>query len=151
MLRQHAVEPLSRIARPGPDGDHFIGGQHLPLAGLGPVIHVFFATLCCNDTITADSDLMGGWVYILTNRRNGTPYVGRTVDLARRIWEHREGVANGFTKRYGLSRLVYAEHHINMVSAKQREMNIKHWARAWKIRLIHRDNPDWEDLYDRLA
>jgi putative endonuclease len=61
---------------------------------------------------------MGGSVYILTNRRNGTLYVGRTVDLARRIWEHWEGVVNGFTKRYGLSRLVYAEHHLNMVSAK---------------------------------
>ena len=150
MLRQHAVEPLSRIARPGPDGDHFIGGQHLPLAGLGQA-WPGHPRLCCNDTIIADSDLMGGSVYILTNRRNGTLYVGRTVDLARRIWEHREGVANGFTKRYGLSRLVYAEHHINMVSAKQREMYIKHWARARKIRLIHRDNPDWEDLYNRLA
>jgi putative endonuclease len=61
---------------------------------------------------------MGGWVYILTNRRNGTLYVGATVDLARRAREHREGVADGFTKRYGLRRLVYAEHHTNILSAK---------------------------------
>src|SRR5207249_2216842 len=93
MLRQHAVEPLSDIARAGPDSDHFIGGQHLPLAGLGPAIHVFAATkrLCANP------DLMGGWVYILTNRRNGTLYVGSTVNLMQRIWEHREGVVDGFT------------------------------------------------------
>jgi putative endonuclease len=89
---------------------------------LGPAIHVFVATTGLCD----DSDLMGGWVYIPTNRRNGSLYVGSTVDFARRMWEHREGVADGFTKRYGLSRLAYAEHHINMVSAKQREMNIKH-------------------------
>ena len=94
---------------------------------------------------------MGGWVYIMTNRPNGTLYVGVTSDLRRRAFEHREGLVEGFTKRYGLCRLVYAEHHINMVSLKQREMNIKHWARAWKIRLIDRDNPDWEDLHDRLA
>jgi len=68
-----------------------------------------------------------------------------------RVWEHREGVADGFINGYDLSRLVYAEHDTNILSAKQCEMNIKHWPRAWKIRLIHRDNPDLEDLYDRLA
>jgi putative endonuclease len=92
----------------------------------------------------------GGWVYIMTNRRNGTLYVGTTVDLARRAWEHREGVADGFTKRYGLTRLVYAERCDDILAAKQREMNMKHWPRAWKVRLIHRENPDWGDLYDRL-
>jgi putative endonuclease len=94
---------------------------------------------------------MGGWVYIMTNRPNGTLYVGTTSNLSRRVWEHREGVADGFTKRYGLRHLVYAERHENILSAKQREMNIKHWPRAWKVRLILRDNPQWEDLYDRLA
>jgi putative endonuclease len=118
-----------------------------PVAGLGPATHVLVATA----PLFAESGLMGGWVYILTNRRNGTLYVGTTVDLARRVWEHREGVADGFTKRYGLCRLVYAEHHTSILSAKQREMNIKHWPRAWKVRLIHQDNPDWDDLYDRLA
>jgi putative endonuclease len=94
--------------------------------------------------------MKGGWVYIITNRRNGTLYVGTTVDLARRVWEHREGVADGFTKRYGLTRLVYAERHNDILAAEQREGNMKHWPRAWKVRLIHSENPGWRDLYDRL-
>jgi putative endonuclease len=94
--------------------------------------------------------MSGGWVYIMTNRRNGTLYIGTTVDLARRVWEHREGVTNGFTKRYGLTRLVYAERHDDILVAKQQEINMKHWPRAWKVRLIHRENPNWGDLYDRL-
>jgi putative endonuclease len=94
---------------------------------------------------------MGGWVYILTNRANGTLYVGTTVDLARRAWEHQEGVGGGFSKKYGLKRLVYAEWHDDILQAEQREMNIKHWRRAWKVQLIHRDNPFWEDLNDSLA
>jgi putative endonuclease len=117
------------------------------VAGLGPATHVLVATA----PLFAKSGLMGGWVYILTNRRNGTLNVGTTVDLARRVWEHREGVADGFTKRHRLCRLVYAKHHTNILSAKQREMNIKHWPRAWKVHPIHQDNPDWDDLYDRLA
>jgi putative endonuclease len=68
-----------------------------------------------------------GWVYILTNRPNGTLYVGVTDNLARRIWEHREGVVEGFTKRYGLKRLVCVEHHEDIRLARQREQNIKHW------------------------
>ncbi|MBV8738328.1 MAG: GIY-YIG nuclease family protein [Alphaproteobacteria bacterium] len=86
----------------------------------------------------------------MTNRRNGTLYVGATVDLIRRVWEHRTGAADGFTKQYGLKQLVYFERHQDILQAKQREHNIKHWPRAWKVQLIHRDNPDWEDLYDRL-
>jgi putative endonuclease len=92
----------------------------------------------------------GGWVYIMTNRPNGTLYVGVTSNLPRRAWQHREGVADGFTKRYALKRLVYAEHHDDIVAAIQREKNIKHWSRAWKIDLIARENPAWDDLYDRL-
>jgi putative endonuclease len=87
----------------------------------------------------------------MTNRRNGTLYVGTTVDLARRVWEHREVAADGFTKRYGLKRLIYAERHDDILAAKQREMNIKHWPRAWKVRLIHAESPDWADLYDGLS
>ena len=83
----------------------------------------------------------GGWVYIMTNRPNGTLYVGTATNLARRAWEHKEGVVDGFTKRYGLRRLVYAEWPVTILTAKQREMNIKHWPRAWKIRLILRENP----------
>jgi putative endonuclease len=117
------------------------------VAGLDPATHVLVAAA----PLFAGSGLKGGWVYILTNRRNGTLYVGTTVDLARRVWGHREGVADGSTKRHRLCRLVYAKHHTNILSAKQRQMNIKHWACAWKVRPIHQDNPDWDDLYDRLA
>ncbi|HEV2100677.1 MAG TPA: GIY-YIG nuclease family protein [Stellaceae bacterium] len=95
--------------------------------------------------------MTGAWVYIMTNRPNGTLYVGTTGDLARRAWEHRTGVIDGFTRKYDLKRVVYAEWHDDVLQAKQREMNIKHWRRAWKVQLIHRDNPFWEDLYDRLA
>ncbi len=95
--------------------------------------------------------MAGGWVYILTNRPNGTLYVGVTSDLVRRTWEHREGVVDGFTKRYGLKRLVFAERHDDIRAAIQREKNIKHWPRAWKVRLIHAENPAWDDLYDRLV
>jgi len=95
--------------------------------------------------------MSGGWVYIMTNRPNGTIYVGVTSDLARRAWEHREGIIEGFTKRHGLKRLVYAEHHEDIRTAIQREHVIKHWPRAWKIRLIHKENPEWADLYDRLT
>jgi putative endonuclease len=93
----------------------------------------------------------GGWLYIMTNRPNGTLYLGATVDIARRAWEHRAGVVDGFTKRYGLRRLVYAEWHDSLLAAKQREMNMKHWPRAWKVRLILRDNPNWNDLYEELV
>ena len=92
-----------------------------------------------------------GWVYIITNRPNGTLYVGVTDNLARRIWEHRQDVVEGFTKRYGLKRLVYAEHHGDIRLARQREQNIKHYPRAWKVRLIVVNNPNRGDLYDRLA
>jgi putative endonuclease len=93
----------------------------------------------------------GGWVYIITNRPDGTLYVGVTSDLARRAWEHREGVYDGFTKRYGLKRLVFYERYDDITAAIQREKTIKHWPRAWKVRVIHRMNPDWADLYDQLA
>ena len=85
-----------------------------------------------------DSDLMkGGYVYITSNKRDGTLLTG---NLSRRIWEHREGVIDGFSKRYGLKRLVYYEPYDDIRSALQREKNLKHWPM----------NPDWEDLYERL-
>ena len=95
--------------------------------------------------------MSGGLVYIMTNRPNGTLYVGVTSDLARRVWEHREGLADGFTKKYGLKRLVFAEPHADIRSALQREKNLKHWSRAWKVRLILDANPNWDDLFDSLA
>ncbi len=90
----------------------------------------------------------GGWIYVVTNRANGVLYVGVTSNLARRIYEHREGLIAGFTQRYGLKRLVYAEHHEDIRGAIQREKNIKHWSRAWKVGLILQQNPEWRDLYD---
>jgi putative endonuclease len=93
---------------------------------------------------------MGGWVYIMTNRRNGTLYIGVTSDLPRRAYEHREGLIDGFTKRYGLKMLVYYEQHEDIYNAIQREKTIKHWPPAWKVRLIHSMNPDWADLYSSL-
>jgi len=94
--------------------------------------------------------MQGGWVYIMANHPNGTLYVGVTSDLARRAWEHREGFVDGFTKQYGLKRLVYVERHEDIVSAIQREKNLKHWSRAWKVKLILAANPNWDDLYDQL-
>ena len=90
------------------------------------------------------------WVYIMTNRPNGTLYVGVTTNLLRRTWEHREGVIEGFTKKYGLKRLVYYERHESIVVAIQREKNFKHWPRAWKVSLILDYNPGWVDLYESL-
>jgi putative endonuclease len=91
-----------------------------------------------------------GWVYIMTNRPNGTLYVGVTNDLRRRVFDHKAGTTGGFVAEYGLHRLVYAERHENIVGAIQREKNIKHWPRAWKVRLIGRENPAWDDLADTL-
>ncbi len=93
----------------------------------------------------------GGWVYIMTDKPNGTLYVGVTSDIAQRAHQHREGVVEGFTKQYGLKRLVYLERHEEIVLAIQREKNIKHWRRAWKVQLIHSINPDWDDLYETLS
>jgi putative endonuclease len=87
-------------------------------------------------------------VYILANKRNGTLYVGVTSDIARRGWEHRNEVADGFTKRYAIHRLVYTEFHETMPDAIRREKQIKKWERAWKLRLIEESNPDWRDLMD---
>lgn len=94
--------------------------------------------------------MKGGWVYIVTNRPNGTLYIGVTNDLVCRIWEHREGQIEGFTKRYKLKRLVWAERHNDIAAAIQRESNMKHWSRTWKVRLILAQNPEWQDLYETL-
>ena len=95
--------------------------------------------------------MAGGWVYIVTNRPNGTLYTGVTANLSRRIYEHSEGLVKGFTTRYGLKSLVYYEFYDDIRLAIQREKNIKHWSRAWKARLILDFNPDWRDLYETLA
>ena len=91
------------------------------------------------------------YVYIMTNRIYGTLYIGVTNDLARRVWEHREGVVDGFTKKYGLKLLVYYESFDRIVDAIHREKRLKHWKRAWKIALIEGQNPNWDDLTPGLA
>ena len=95
--------------------------------------------------------MKNGYVYFLTNRPNGILYVGVTSNLIQRVHQHRTGAAAGFTKRYGLKRLVYFEVFDDIRSAIQREHNIKHWSRTWKVRLILESNPEWNDLYDTLA
>jgi putative endonuclease len=94
--------------------------------------------------------MAGGWVYIMANKPYGTLYVGVTNDIARRAWEHREGVVEGFTKQYGLKLLVHIEFHDDIRNAIQREHNIKHWPREWKLDLVRASNPEWNDLYDSL-
>ena len=94
---------------------------------------------------------MSGWLYILTNKPGGTLYVGVTNDLVRRVFEHREGSAEAFTKRYGVTKLVYYEQHETVPLAIQREKNIKHWSREWKIDLIVSFNPEWRDLYPEIC
>ena len=86
------------------------------------------------------------YVYILTNKKNGTLYIGMTNDLQRRIYEHKNKLNDGFTKKYGLDRLVYFEGHQFVDDAIKREKNLKKWKRDWKINLIVQDNPQWEDL-----
>jgi putative endonuclease len=112
----------------------------LVMAGLVPAIHVlqYF-------------DMAGGYIYILTNRPNGILYVGVTNDLVRRVFEHRSGLIDGFTKRYGLKWLVYFEQFDDIRQAIQREHNIKHWSRAWKVRMIVATNPDWNDLFETIT
>jgi putative endonuclease len=94
---------------------------------------------------------MNFWVYILASKRGGTLYVGVTNDLVRRVYEHRNELVPGFTKRYGVKQLVYFEQHDTAYAAIQREKNIKHWSREWKIDLIVSMNPDWRDLYEEIA
>ena len=94
---------------------------------------------------------MAYYVYIMASQRNGTLYVGVTNDLVRRADEHKQGSVEGFTNRHDVKDLVFFEEHDEPRSAIQREKNIKHWSRAWKLALIERDNPDWRDLFDDIA
>jgi putative endonuclease len=91
------------------------------------------------------------WVYILASRIGGTLYIGVTNDLVRRVFEHRSEVMQGFTKRYGVHRLVYFEQFSDIDSAIRREKRLKKWNRAWKVRLIEEANPNWDDLFPAIA
>ena len=89
-------------------------------------------------------------LYILTSKRNGTLYTGVTCDLRRRVWEHKNNSIEGFTKKFGVHRLVFYELYEEMRDAITREKQIKKWNRAWKIELIEKSNPEWRDLWDDL-
>ena len=89
-------------------------------------------------------------VYILASERNGTLYTGITSNLIKRVWEHREGVVDGFTKEYGVKTLVWYELTENPEAAITREKQIKAWKRGWKLKLIEEKNPEWRDLYQDI-
>ncbi len=89
-------------------------------------------------------------VYIITNKRNGTLYIGVTGNLQQRIYQHKEKQTEGFSKKYNLNKLVYYEQTENVVSALEREKQLKKWKRRWKLDLIEKENPDWQDLSNEL-
>ncbi len=89
-------------------------------------------------------------VYIVTNKRNGTLYIGVTSSLVMRIWQHKNKFVEGFTKKYSLDKLVWYEVHETMMSAIQKEKAMKAWRRDWKLSVIEQMNPDWQDLYESI-
>jgi putative endonuclease len=91
------------------------------------------------------------YVYILASQPYGVLYIGVTSNLIKRVWEHREGVVEGFTKQYGVKRLVWFEVHSEIVHAITREKQIKKWNRNWKVNLVQESNPDWRDLYGDVS
>ena len=91
------------------------------------------------------------YVYIITNKQNGTLYIGVTNDLIRRIYEHKHKIFKGFSSKYELDKLVYYEIYDDEIKAIQREKNLKHYSREWKKALIEQNNPEWNDLYDALT
>jgi putative endonuclease len=97
------------------------------------------------------SDAKQYYVYILASKIGGTLYIGVTNNLARRVYEHREKLVEGFTKKYDVAKLVYFEVHCEVEAAITREKQMKKWNRAWKVRLIEESNPNWSDLYNQIA
>ena len=89
-------------------------------------------------------------VYILASKRNGTLYIGVTSDLEKRVYQHKHGVLEGFTKKYGVHTLVYYECGESVEAALAREKQLKQWNRKWKLNLIEKENPEWRDLYGVL-
>jgi len=87
------------------------------------------------------------YVYILANKRNGTLYLGVTSDLVKRVWQHKNNLTEGFTKKYGIKKLVYYEVYQDIVNAIEREKQLKKWKRVWKLELIEEKNAEWRDLY----
>ena len=91
-----------------------------------------------------------GYVYIMASGRNGTLYIGVTSDLAKRVWEHRNGVVPSFTRRHGCKLLVWYEHYDDLQEARLRELQMTKWKRLWKLSTIELGNPEWRDLYPKL-
>ena len=91
------------------------------------------------------------YVYLLASRRKGTLYVGVTNDLSKRVWQHKQELVEGFTKKYGVKSLVWFEQTESIESAIVREKQIKKWNRDWKVELIEKTNPQWRDLYEEIA
>lgn len=110
------------------------------MAGLDPATQTFNSRL-----------MLQGYVYILASKRNGSLYTGVTNNLAARILAHREGRGSAFTKKYDVKILVWHETYDMVVDAIQRETSIKRWSRRWKLALIEKENPDWNDLYETLG
>ncbi len=90
------------------------------------------------------------YVYILSSKRNGTLYTGVTSDIVKRVYEHKNGLVEGFTKKYNIHNLIWYEAHESAESAINREKQIKKWKRAWKLKLIEKENPKWIDLYESI-
>ncbi len=94
---------------------------------------------------------MSAYIYILANKKNGTIYTGVTNDIVRRVFEHRQGFVEGFSKKYDLKRLVYFDSFESIYDAITMEKRIKRWRREWKLALIEKLNPEWQDLYEQLT
>ncbi|MDO8282429.1 MAG: GIY-YIG nuclease family protein [Thermodesulfovibrionia bacterium] len=90
------------------------------------------------------------YVYILSNKRNGTLYTGITSDLIKRVYEHKNNLVDGFTKKHNIHRLIWYENHKSPEAAITREKQIKKWKRIWKLELIEKENPEWNDLYENI-
>ena len=94
--------------------------------------------------------MKAGFVYMMASRKNGTIYIGSTSNLVQRVYQHREGLIDGFTKEHGCTRLVWFEAHDDLEEARRRELQMKEWKRPWKIKRIEERNLEWDDLYSSL-
>jgi len=97
-----------------------------------------------------ESDTKAGYVYLMASKRNGTLYLGATSNLVQRVYQHRNGLIEGFTKDNGCIMLVWYAAYEELHEARRRELQMKKWKREWKVELIEKDNSGWNDLYDRI-
>jgi putative endonuclease len=94
--------------------------------------------------------MKAGYVYIMASKRNGTLYIGVTSDLQQRVWQHREGIIEGYSKRYGCKTLAWYSQFDDLQEARRKELQMKEWNRLWKLRVIEEMNPEWDDLFESL-